>query len=140
MDTVNKAYELAKDRYAKIGVNTDDVIAKLEKISISMHCWQTDDVSGFENPDGQLSGGIQATGNHPGKARNMDEVCTDLVKVASLIAGNHRVNIHAIYGDFGGKFVDRDQIDISHFQCWIDWAKKHNFQLDFNASWIIWTM
>lgn len=134
MDTVKKAYELAKDRYAKIGVNTDDVIAKLEKISISMHCWQTDDVSGFENPDGQLSGGIQATGNHPGKARNMDEVCTDLVKVASLIAGNHRVNIHAIYGDFGGKFVDRDQIDISHFQCWIDWAKKHNFQLDFNSS------
>lgn len=134
MDTIKKTYELAKERYAKLGINTDEVIEKLEKISISMHCWQTDDVSGFENPEGQLSGGIQATGNYPGKARNMDEVCTDLVKVASLIAGNHRVNVHAIYGDFGDKFVDRDQIDITHFQRWIDWAKANNFQLDFNSS------
>ena len=117
-----------------MGINTDEAIAKLEKIAISMHCWQTDDVSGFENPDGQLSGGIQATGNYPGKARNMKEVWADLVKVSTLIAGNHRVNVHAIYGDFGGKFVDRDQIDITHFQSWIDWAKANNFKLDFNSS------
>ncbi len=134
MENIKKTYELAKERYAKLGINTDEAIAKLEKIAISMHCWQTDDVSGFENPDGQLSGGIQATGNYPGKARNMQEVWADLVKVSTLIAGNHRVNIHAIYGDFGGKFVDRDQIDITHFQSWIDWAKANNFKLDFNSS------
>ena len=134
MENIKKTYELAKERYAKLGINTDEAIAKLEKIAISMHCWQTDDVSGFENPDGQLSGGIQATGNYPGKARNMQEVWADLVKVSTLIAGNHRVNVHAIYGDFGGKFVDRDQIDITHFQSWIDWAKANNFKLDFNSS------
>ena len=88
MENIKKTYELAKERYAKLGINTDEAIAKLEKIAISMHCWQTDDVSGFENPDGQLSGGIQATGNYPGKARNMQEVWADLVKVSTLIAIN----------------------------------------------------
>lgn len=134
MEQIKESYEIAKKRYEKLGINTDEVIDKLENISISMHCWQTDDVSGFENPEGQLSGGIQATGNYPGKARNMEEVRADIVKVSTLIAGNHRVNIHAIYGDFGGKFVDRDQIDITHFQSWIDWAKKNNLKLDFNST------
>lgn len=134
MEQIKESYEIAKKRYEKLGINTDEVINKLENISISMHCWQTDDVSGFENPEGQLSGGIQATGNYPGKARNMEEVRADIVKVSTLIAGNHRVNIHAIYGDFGGKFVDRDQIDITHFQSWIDWAKKNNLKLDFNST------
>ena len=82
----------------------------------SLHCWQTDDVTGFENPDGQLSGGIQATGNYPGKARNIEEVRKDIEKVKSLLPGNHRLNIHAIYGDFGGQKVDRDQIEPKHFQ------------------------
>lgn len=134
MEQIKESYEIAKKRYEKLGINTDEVINKLENISISMHCWQTDDVSGFENPEGQLSGGIQATGNYPGKARNMEEVRADIVKVSTLIAGNHRVNIHAIYGDFGGKFVDRDQINITHFQSWIDWAKKNNLKLDFNST------
>ena len=128
-----KSYELAKERYAALGVDTDKAIAELEKQQISLHCWQTDDVSGFEN-DGSLTGGIQATGNYPGRARNIDEVRKDLEFVKTLLAGNHRVNLHEIYGDFGGKFVDRDQVGVEHFQSWIDWAKANNFKLDFNST------
>ena len=128
-----KSYELAKERYAAIGVDTDKAIAELEKQQISLHCWQTDDVSGFEN-DGSLTGGIQATGNYPGRARNIDEVRKDLEFVKTLLAGNHRVNLHEIYGDFGGKFVDRDQVGVEHFQSWIDWAKANNLKLDFNST------
>ncbi|MBQ2331065.1 MAG: L-rhamnose isomerase [Bacteroidales bacterium] len=128
-----KSYELAKERYAAIGVDTDKAIAELEKQQISLHCWQTDDVSGFEN-DGSLTGGIHATGNYPGRARNIDEVRKDLEFVKTLLAGNHRVNLHEIYGDFGGKFVDRDQVGVEHFQSWIDWAKANNFKLDFNST------
>ena len=128
-----KSYELAKERYAAIGVDTDKAIAELEKQQISLHCWQTDDVSGFEN-DGSLTGGIQATGNYPGRARYIDEVRKDLEFVKTLLAGNHRVNLHEIYGDFGGKFVDRDQVGVEHFQSWIDWAKANNFKLDFNST------
>ena len=128
-----QAYELAKERYAALGVDTDKAIAQLEKQQISLHCWQTDDVIGFESKDG-LSGGIQTTGNYPGRARNIDEVRKDLEFVKTLLAGNHRVNIHEIYGDFGGKFVDRDQCGIEHFQSWIDWAKANNFKLDFNST------
>ena len=128
-----KAYELAKERYAAIGVVTDKAVEQLEKQQISLHCWQTDDVSGFEN-DASLSGGIQATGNYPGRARNIDEVRADLEFVKTLLAGNHRVNLHEIYGDFGGKFVDRDEVEVKHFQSWIDWAKANNFKLDFNST------
>ncbi|MCX6309722.1 MAG: L-rhamnose isomerase, partial [Bacteroidia bacterium] len=98
------------------------------------HCWQADDVSGFENPDGVLSGGIQATGNYPGKARNIEELRADIIKAASLIPGEHRLNLHAIYGDFGGVFVDRDQLEPKHFQSWMVWAKENGFKLDFNSS------
>ena len=128
-----QAYELAKERYAALGVDTDKAIAQLEKQQISLHCWQTDDVIGFESKDG-LSGGIQTTGNYPGRARNIDEVRKDLEFVKTLLAGNHRVNIHEIYGDFGGKFVDRDLCGVEHFQSWIDWAKANNFKLDFNST------
>ncbi len=131
---ITKAYEAAKERYAALGIDTDKALADLQNISLSLHCWQTDDVVGFENPDGQLSGGIQATGNYPGKARNIEEVRKDLEKAASLIPGSHRVSIHAIYGDFGGQKVDRDQIEVKHFQSWIDWAKANNLKLDFNSS------
>ena len=127
------AYAQAKERYAAIGVDTDKAVAELEKQQISLHCWQTDDVSGFEN-DGSLTGGIQATGNYPGRARNIDEVRADLEFVKTLLAGNHRVNLHEIYGDFGGKFVDRDKVGVEHFQSWIDWAKANNFKLDFNST------
>lgn len=133
-EQILQAYEVAKSRYAELGINTDEVLEKLKAITISLHCWQADDVAGFENPDGQLSGGIQATGNYPGKARTIQEVRDDLVKVASLIGGSHRVNIHAIYGDFNGEAVDRDQIEIKHFQSWIDWALANGLKLDFNST------
>lgn len=131
---LNTAYQIAKENYASLGVDTEEAIAKLQNVSLSLHCWQADDVTGFENPDSTLSGGIQATGNHPGKAQNIDQLRDDILKVTSLLPGKHRLNIHAIYGDFGGKFVDRDQIDITHFQSWIDWAKKNDIKLDFNSS------
>lgn len=131
---IEKNYEIAKERYAALGVDTDAALKSLSHISLSLHCWQTDDVSGFENPDGELSGGIQATGNYPGKARNIEEVRTDIEKVKTLVAGNHRLSLHAIYGDFKGEKVDRDQIEPRHFQSWIDWAKENKMMLDFNST------
>lgn len=131
---IEQAYKLAKDRYAAIGVDTDKAIDCLQKISLSLHCWQADDVTGFENPNGQLTGGIQATGNYPGKARNIQELRQDIKKAKSLIPGTHRLNLHATYGDFGGKFVDRDQIEPKHFVSWMDWAKENNMKLDFNST------
>lgn len=133
-DQIIKAYEAAKARYAETGVDTDAALAALQRISLSLHCWQTDDVTGFENPDGQLTGGIQATGNYPGKARNIDEVRADIEKAKSLIPGRHRLSLHAIYGDFKGKKVDRDQIEPEHFQSWIDWARANDMKLDFNST------
>lgn len=131
---IEDAYSVAKARYAEFGIDTDKAVEVLDSISISLHCWQTDDVHGFENPDGELTGGIQATGNYPGRARTIDEVRKDIEKVKTLLPGNHRLSLHAIYGDFGGKPVDRDQIEPSHFQSWIDWAKANNMKLDFNST------
>ena len=131
--TILKSYEIAKERYAAIGVDTDAAIAQLETIPISLHCWQTDDVVGFESSQ-SLSGGIQTTGNYPGRARNIDEVRQDIAYVKTLLAGNHRLNLHEIYGEFGGQFVDRDQVEIKHFQGWIDWAKEQGLKLDFNST------
>jgi L-rhamnose isomerase (EC 5.3.1.14) len=133
-ELINKAFDIAVERYAAVGVDVNKALEDLSKISLSLHCWQADDVVGFENPDGQLSGGIQTTGNHPGKARNIDEVRADILKAASYIPGTHRLNLHAIYGDFGGKFVDRDQIEPKHFESWMKWAKENNMKLDFNSS------
>jgi len=110
------------------------VLEDLAGISLSLHCWQADDVLGFENPEGGLSGGIAATGNFPGRATTIDELMADLSKAVSLLPGKHRVNLHAIYGDFGGKFVDRDQIEPAHFQSWVDWAKANKLKLDFNCT------
>jgi L-rhamnose isomerase len=129
-----KAYEYAKERYGALGVNTDEVLEKLQKISISLHCWQADDVAGFEKQAGALSGGIQVTGNYPGKARNIGELKDDILKAASLIPGKHRLNLHEIYGDFDGKVVDRNEVEPAHFQTWIDWAKEHDMKLDFNST------
>ena len=135
MEKVIKAYEIARQQYADMGVDTDKVIQQMDQLNISLHCWQTDDVAGFEKPDAALDGGgIQVTGNYPGKARNIGEVMTDLDKVMTLLPGKQRLNLHAIYGDFKGKYVDRDKIDITHFQTWIEWAKKHSIGLDFNAT------
>ncbi len=134
-DFVQKAYALAKEQYAKLGVDTDEAIAKMKSVKISLHCWQTDDVGGFEKPDSTLGGGgIQCTGNYPGKARSIEEMKLDLEKTMALLPGKQRLNLHAIYGDFGRQFVDRDHIEVKHFQGWIDWAKKHEIGLDFNAT------
>ena len=127
------AYTLAKERYAALGIDTDQAIATLEKTPISLHCWQTDDVMGFESQAG-LSGGIQTTGNYPGRARTIDEVRVDLEFVNTLLAGTQRINLHEIYGDFGGKYVDRDQVGVEHFQSWIDWGKSVGMKLDFNST------
>ena len=128
-------YNLAKEKYAEWGVDTETAMEALSKTPISLQCWQGDDVGGFEKPDAELSGGgIQVTGSHPGKARNVDELRMDLKKAFSLIPGNHRLNLHAMYGEFGGKLVDRDEIGTEHFAGWIDWAKHQNLKLDFNAT------
>ena len=130
---IGSAYGMAKERYAAIGIDTDKAIAILEETPISLHCWQTDDVMGFESQAG-LSGGIQTTGNYSGRARTIDEVRADLEFVSSLLAGTQRVNLHEIYGDFGGRFVDRDQVGVEHFQSWIDWGRSVNMKLDFNST------
>lgn len=132
-ELIKKNYELARERYAALGVNTDEALAALQNVSLSLHCWQTDDVTGFES-DGSLTGGIQATGNYPGKARNIEELRADILKAASLIPGTHRLNLHEIYGDFGGKFVDRDQVEPKHFESWMQWAQENNMKLDFNST------
>ncbi|MBN1987362.1 MAG: L-rhamnose isomerase [Prolixibacteraceae bacterium] len=133
-ERIEKAYLLAKEQYAELGVNTDEVLQKMENVKISLHCWQTDDVGGFETADGELSGGIQATGNYPGKATTIEQMRADLEKVLSLLPGKQRLNLHAIYGDFQGEKVDRDEIEIKHFQSWIDWCKKQGIGMDFNAT------
>lgn len=133
-ENILSAYQQAKERYAALGIDTEAALKKLESIHLSLHCWQTDDVTGFEQSGEALSGGIQATGNYPGKARNIDEVRRDIEKVKTLIPGDHRLSLHAIYGDFGGKKIDRDQIEPAHFQSWIDWAKANNMKLDFNST------
>jgi L-rhamnose isomerase len=134
-ELILKAYELARQEYAELGMDTDDVVKKLDQLVISLHCWQTDDVGGFEKPDAELGGGgIQVTGNYPGKAGNMAEMRADIEKVMSLLPGKQRLNLHAIYGDFGGELVDRDQIEVKHFQSWIDWAKAQGIGLDFNCT------
>jgi len=128
------AYALAKQQYADLGVDTDAALRRLAGVSLSLHCWQGDDVAGFEDPDGQLGGGIAATGNYPGKARTPDELRRDAAKALSLIPGTHRFNLHAFYGEFGSRRVDRDAIGPEHFTGWIDWAKSLGIGLDFNPT------
>ncbi len=132
MDNVKKAYELAKEEYQKIGIDTDEVIKKLQNIRISMQCWQGDDINGFLS-DSALSGGIQVTGNYLGKAKNVEQLRQDMEFAFKLIPGKHKVNLHAIYLDTDEK-VDLNQIEPKHFKTWVDWAKKNNLGLDFNPT------
>ena len=132
-ESIENAYAYAKERYAAVGVDTDKTIELLKRTPISLHCWQADDVIGFERNE-TLSGGIQTTGNYPGRARNIEEVRQDILFVKSLLGGDHRLNLHETYGDFGGKLVDRDQVEVKYFQSWIDWAKENNMKLDFNST------
>jgi L-rhamnose isomerase len=127
-------YSFAQESYSALGVDTEAALSTLATIPISLHCWQGDDVGGFESDGGELTGGIQATGNYPGKARTIAELQADLDKALSLIPGKHRLNLHAIYGDFGGKKVGRNEITVAHFQGWIDWCKSRGLGLDFNPT------
>jgi L-rhamnose isomerase len=131
---IETAHELARERYASLGVDADNALRLLAKIPVSLHCWQGDDVGGFENFGGALGNGLAVTGNYPGKARTPDELRADLEKTCSLIPGKHRLNLHAFYGEFGGKKVDRDAIAPEHFNNWISWAKKNGLGLDFNPT------
>jgi L-rhamnose isomerase len=134
-EIIKKSYQLAKEQYMELGVDTEKVLQQMDNLVISLHCWQTDDVGGFEKEGAELGGGgIQATGNYPGKAKTITQMRDDLDKVMSLLPGKQRLSLHAIYGEFGGKPVDRDKIEVKHFQGWIDWAKKRKIGLDFNCT------
>lgn len=130
---IQQSYALAKERYAALGVDTERALARLEKVAISLHCWQGDDVGGFENPGGELTGGIAATGNYPGKARTASELRKDLDVAYSLLPGSHRLNLHAIYLE-SDQNVERSAIEPHHFSAWKDWAKANGHGLDFNPT------
>src|SRR6185503_11120285 len=132
--SISAAFRLAAERYAALGVDVDCAVKALAQIPVSLHCWQGDDVGGFENLGTTLGGGLAVTGNYPGKARTPDELRADLEKALSLIPGKHRVNLHAMYGAFGGEKVDRDEIEVAHFNHWIGWAKANGLGLDFNPT------
>lgn len=127
-----KSYEIAKEKYAALGVDTEKALEKLKNIKISVHCWQGDDVSGFENPDGALTGGIQATGNYPGKAKNPDELRADIKKMLSLIPGKQRLNLHASYAE--GEKTERNNLTYKNFENWVEFAKENGLGLDFNPT------
>jgi len=130
---MEKAYEAAKQRYSELGVDADKAMEQLRKTAISIHCWQGDDVGGFESEAGLSGGGIQATGNYPGQARTADQLRADLEKVFSLVPGKHRLNLHAMYAETAGK-VDRNELQPEHFKSWIDWAKDQRIGMDFNQT------
>jgi L-rhamnose isomerase len=133
LKSIEKAYEIARQRYVEVGVDTDKAIERLSKIAISLHCWQGDDVGGFETGEGLSGGGIVATGAYPGKARTADELREDIEKALSLIPGKHRLNLHAMYAETAGK-VDRNELTAEHFTTWIDWAKANGLGMDFNGT------
>ncbi|MBQ9745255.1 MAG: L-rhamnose isomerase, partial [Clostridia bacterium] len=131
---MNTRYESAKEIYASYGVDTDAAIAKLKNIPVSLHCWQGDDVMGFDN-DGALTGGIQTTGNYPGRAQTPEQLLADMDKVLSLCPGAKKINVHACYAIFeDGEFADRDKLEPKHFKKWVEFAKARNMGLDFNPT------
>ncbi len=132
--TIQKTYDLARERFAELGVDTEAALAKLAKIPISIHCWQGDDVGGFETAGAQLGDGLAVTGNYPGKARTPQELRADFEKALSVIPGKHRFNLHANYAEMDGKRVDRNALTVRQFQNWIDWAKTLKIGLDFNPT------
>jgi L-rhamnose isomerase len=132
--SVEKAYEIAKERYAALGVNTDQALKKLAGVPISIHCWQADDVGGFENAGLELGGGLAVTGNYPGKARTPAQLRGDFEKATTLVPGRHRLNLHACYAEMDGKKVDRDALSADQFKNWISWAKAKKIGLDFNPT------
>ncbi len=133
-DSIEKAFVLAKQQYAELGVDVDRAMDQLNAIAVSLHCWQGDDVGGFENAGTDLDGGIAVTGNYPGKARTPDELRRDLEMTLSLIPGKHRLNLHACYADTQGKKVDRNELEPAHFQSWFDWCGENGLGMDFNPT------
>ncbi|MFU0801493.1 MAG: L-rhamnose isomerase [Xylanivirga thermophila] len=131
---IEQQYIMAREQYAAIGVDTEKAIDMTDRIPVSIHCWQGDDVKGFEYDDRELSGGIQVTGAYPGRARNGDELRSDMEKALSMIPGRHRVNLHAIYAETNGKKVERNRLEPKYFANWVDWAKEHGWGLDFNPT------
>jgi L-rhamnose isomerase len=132
---VEKAYALSREKYAGLGVDSEEALARLQSVSLSIHCWQGDDVGGFETSASGLKGsGLQVTGSYPGKARSVQELRSDLRQAFNLIPGRHRLNLHAMYGEFGDRPVDRNGIEPSHFRGWVEWARQENLKLDFNAT------
>jgi L-rhamnose isomerase len=131
---IERSYALARERYAELGVDSDAALRSLAPVSISLHCWQGDDVAGFESPDAGLGGGIATTGNYPGKARTATELRADLDRAYSLIPGTHRLNLHAIYAETGGKKVERNEVQPEHFQGWLSWAGERGHGIDFNPT------
>jgi len=132
---IEQRYELARESYAALGTDTEAQLQRLERIAVSLHCWQGDDVAGFEVKEGAVSGGgILATGNYPGRARNGDELRADAEKALSLIPGKGRFSLHAIYAETGSKPVPRDELEPRHFQRWMDWARSQGLRLDFNPT------
>jgi L-rhamnose isomerase len=131
---IEQAYQLAKEVHAQYGVDTEAAIESVAKVPVSLHCWQGDDVGGFENPDAGLDGGLAITGNYPGKARTAEQLRQDADKALGLIPGTHRFNLHAIYAETGGKKVERNELQPEHFSAWIDWAKSKGMGLDFNPT------
>src|SRR5437899_5686373 len=131
---LERSFNLAKERYAELRVDVSKALAQLPGIPISLHCWQGDDVGGFENPDGTLGGGLAVTGNYPGKARTPDELRSDLEQALSLIPGKHRLSLHSSYAETGGKRIGRDELQPEHFHGWVAWAKSNGLGLDFNQT------
>ena len=133
-ENVEKSYQLAREVYAAYGIDTDKILEKMNSMQVSLHCWQGDDVGGFEVTAAGAGGGTLVTGNYPGRARTGDELRADYEKAFSLIPGKHRINLHAIYAETGGQQIDRDEITVEHFRKWIDWAKKQGVGIDFNPT------
>jgi L-rhamnose isomerase len=132
---IEKRYEAAREEYGRIGVDTEVALRKLQAVSLSLHCWQGDDVAGFEKAGAALAGGgLQVTGSYPGRARTLGELRQDLERAFALIPGRHRLNLHAIYGDFAGKTVERDAVGPEHFQSWVEWARTQGLKVDFNCT------
>ncbi len=131
---VDRAFALAKERYADLGVDVDRALDRVSRVAVSLHCWQGDDVVGFENSGEALGGGLAVTGNYPGRARTAEELRADLDEAYRLIPGKHRLNLHAIYAETNGRKVGRDEVEPGHFRGWIDWARSSGIGMDFNPS------
>src|SRR5438067_2984640 len=131
---IEQAFALARERYAELGVDVEKALERLSGIAISLHCWQGDDVAGFENAGVEIGGGLAVTGNYPGKARTPDELRADLDMALALIPGTHRLNLHASYAETGGRRVERDKLEPDHFARWIDWARDKRMGIDFNPT------